>query len=230
MLIIGHRGAAGLRAENSIQALKAGIDAGADILHFDVRVTRDHIAVLHYGATLRHTHKLDITISSITYEELKKITGRQCPPRLDTVLKKYFGKILLDIELKSRGSGRVVIEQLARLAGTDQSRWDAVLISSFKISELITCRRLTPYANLAYHQEINPFAFITYHRFLKFTAVGFHRLHINRLALEIAKRAGIFTYVYTVNRPEAARLLSERGVDGIMTNYPDRILTQKRHK
>jgi len=227
MLVIGHRGAAGLAAENSLRALKAGFDAGADILHFDIRLTRDHIAVLHHDATLQRTHKLDITISSVTYEELKKAAGTRCPPRLDAVLKKYFGKILLDVELKSRGSGRVVAELLAKYAGIDQSRWDAVLVSSFKISELIACRRLAPHVNLAFHQEINPFAFITYHRFLKFTAVGFHRLHTNRLALEIAQRAGIFTYVYTVNRPEAARLLAKRGVDGIMTNYPDRILTQK---
>jgi glycerophosphoryl diester phosphodiesterase len=224
MLVIGHRGAAGLAPENTMRALKAGFESGADILEFEIRLTRDHIPVLNHDATLLRTHKIDMTISSVTYADLKKAAGTHTPPTLDAVLQKYFGKILLNIELKSRGSGRIVAELLETYARTDPSRWDMALISSFQVTELIACHRRMPLANLALLQGINPFAFITYHRFLKFTAVGFHRLHINRLALEIAKKASIFTYVYTVNRPEAARRLAERGIEGIVTDRPDHFL------
>jgi glycerophosphoryl diester phosphodiesterase len=82
---------------------------------------------------------------------------------------------------------------------------------------------VAPKANLALLHHNNPFAFVAYHRFLGLSAVGFHRLHLNKLALEIAKRVGIFTYVYTVNRPKGALLLAEQGYDGIVTNYPDRV-------
>lgn len=90
-------------------------------------------------------------------------------------------------------------------------------------SELIVVRKLAPKANLSLLHDNNPFAYIAYHRSLDFTAVGFHRLHTNRLAHEIAKKAGIFTYTYTVNRPQAALRMADNGYDGIMTNYPDRL-------
>jgi glycerophosphoryl diester phosphodiesterase len=71
--------------------------------------------------------------------------------------------------------------------------------------------------------SVNPFAFVTYQRRLKLSAVGWHRLHVNNLATAIAKKTGIFSYVYTVNRPEAAILLEQKGIDAVVTDYPDRL-------
>ena len=56
---------------------------------------------------------------------------------------------------------------------------------------------------------------------LKLTAVGFHRLHANPLAVAVAKKLGIFTYVYTVDRPETAVRFARRDIDGLVTNRPD---------
>jgi glycerophosphoryl diester phosphodiesterase len=53
--------------------------------------------------------------------------------------------------------------------------------------------------------------------------VGFHRLHVNQVALEVAKRFGVFTYAYTVNRQTAARKLADQGIDGIVTDFPARM-------
>jgi hypothetical protein len=72
----------------------------------------------------------------------------------------------------------------------------------------------------------NPLAFLGWHRLLHFSAVGFHRLYISGIALEVAKRLGIFTYAYTVNRKTAALKLAELGIDGIVTDYPEQMITQ----
>lgn len=42
-------------------------------------------------------------------------------------------------------------------------------------------------------------------------------------AIEIAQKSGLFTYVYTINRPQAAAIMEKRGIDGIVTDYPDRL-------
>ena len=42
----------------------------------------------------------------------------------------------------------------------------------------------------------------------------------------IAKKAGLFTYAYTVNRPHTALILDRDGIDGIVTNYPETILSE----
>lgn len=223
MLIIGKRGAAGLAAENTLAALTAGRKHSCDILHIDVRLTRDGTAVLHHDPTLSRTHGVDKTLSQLRDIELEQLTASRPIPTLETVLDRYFGKVLLLIELRSRGSAEVVAEILRKRCAEDQRKWDNVILASYKASDLFIVRKISQQAPLALLHDNNPFGYIAYHRALNLTAVGFHRLHTNRLAHQIAKKAEIFTFAYTVNRPEAARLLEDHGYDGIVTSYPDRI-------
>lgn len=225
MIIIGHRGSDGEALENTLKSIAAGMAADADIIHVDIRLTHDKIPILLHDASLRRTHGFKQSISSLTYERLEELTGSACPPRLDAVLDKYFGVVLLNLELHSLGSGRIVSQLLAERAGKQQSKWDNVLLSSSKISELIAARHTSRQANLALLQNNNPFAYIAYHRFLQFTAIGFHRLHTNKLALEIARKAKLFTFAYTVDRPQAAVLLAEQGIDGIVTDHPAKLVS-----
>ena len=69
MLIIGHRGAAGLAPENTIDAMAAGIAAGADMLELDVRLTRDGVPVVAHDNRLLRTHHQNESISHLTYTE-----------------------------------------------------------------------------------------------------------------------------------------------------------------
>lgn len=220
MLIIGHRGAARIAPENTLESLQAGFEAGADMLEFDVRLTRDNVLVVIHDANLLRTHHKLSFVHSQTYKELVSTAGEQPITRLDEVLDSLFGKIILNIELKSRGTGRAVAELLKAKYIKKSRDWDAVIFSSFKGRELWAARRAAKACNLALLHSENPFLFIAYHRTLRLTAVGFHRLYLNPLALEIAKRSGLFIYTYTVNRPEALKLLAHSGVDGVVTDDP----------
>lgn len=224
MLIIGHRGAAGLAPENTLEALQAGIEAGADILEFDIRLTKDNIPVLSHDFHTARTHKKPTIISRLTLAELQQKTADSPIVTLDEVLREFYGKILLNIELKSRGSGKIVTEMIQSGYITHTDDWDNILFSSFKGSELWAARKVSKSANLALLHDQNPFMFIAYQRKLRLTAVGFHRLYLNELALQIAKKSGLFCYVYTINRSHAAMLMQQRGIDGIVTNYPHSIM------
>lgn len=230
MLIIGHRGASSLAPENSMEALRAGLQAGSDILEFDIRLTKDKIPVVIHDWRLIRTHHETASISQLTLAQLQERTKDQPVPTLKEVLDEFFGVVLLNIEFKSRGVGKVATQLIANEYIKKRSDWDNVLFSSFKGSELLSARRVSPFASLALLHNRNPFIFIAYHRQLKLTAVGFHRLYINPFALEIAKRAGLFTYAYTVNRPRTALLLAEQGIDGIVTDNPHKILRDIKKK
>ena len=224
MLIIGHRGAAGIAPENSFKAFRAGVAAGSDMLEFDVRLTRDKVpVVIHDPSTLR-THKTHHLIANMTADELAASTLSPKIPTLDAVLKEFFGKILLNIELKSRGSASVVISTIERHV-TQEEDWDNVIISSFHVRELLATRKAAARANLALLHMYNPFIFVALQRKLHLTAVGFHRLHLNQFATEIARRTGLFTYVYTVNRIGTALMMEQKGIDGIVTDHPELIVT-----
>lgn len=226
MLIIGHRGAAGLAPENTLEAFRAGVESDADILEFDIRLTADKIpVVIHDPDTLR-THKQHLTISRSTLAEIRtKIRGAHIPT-LEEVLDEFFGSILLNIELKGRDCGEVAAQLIKTKYIKKPSDWDFIIFSSFKARELSPVRKVSKRANLALLHLTNPFIFIAYQRKLRFTAVGFHRLHINWLSLEIAKQLRLFTYVYTVDRPHGALLLQRQGIDGVVTNRPDIILKE----
>jgi glycerophosphoryl diester phosphodiesterase len=180
---------------------------------------------VHDFHTLRTHHDTSI-VSRSTLQELQKRTEKQPIIPLSKVLDEFFGVILLNIELKGRGSGEVVAELIQKKYIKTQRDWDKVLFSSFKGGELSAVRRVSQKANLALLHSENPFMFIAYHRKLHLSAVGFHRLYINPFALEIAKRASLFTYAYTVNRPQSALLLAQQGIDGIVTNFPNTILSK----
>jgi glycerophosphoryl diester phosphodiesterase len=230
MLVIGHRGAAGLARENSLDALRAGLEAGADMLEFDVRLTKDKIPIVVHDFHTFRTHRHMSIISQMTLQELQEKTKEHPISTLTTVLDELFGKIILNIELKGRGTGLVVATLIKTSYIKSSKDWDAILFSSFKGSELAVVRRISRKANLALLHSINPFAFVAYHRKLQLTAVGFHRLYIDPLALEIAQRARLFVYAYTINRPETALKLAQRGIDGIVTDNPAIILKSiKKH-
>lgn len=224
MLVIGHRGAAGIAPENSLEAMRAGVKAGADMLEFDVRLTKDDIPVLTHDFHTLRTHRDTSIISHHTLAELQERTKKQPLVPLSDVLDEFFGHILLNIEIKGRGTGKKVAELIASRYIKKTRDWDNIMFSSFRGSELSTIRRVNDHANLALLHSENPFIFIAYHRRLHLSAVGFHRLYVNPFALEIAKRAGLFTYAYTVNRPFTALHLAEQGIDGIVTDRPDLIL------
>lgn len=225
-MVIGHRGAAGLAPENTLEALRAGVEAGADMLEFDVRLTKDDILVIHHDFHTLRTHKSAALVSRSELKNLQKLDNSRPLVTLEEVLDEFFGKILLNIELKSRGSGKAAAEFLKKHYIKKPSDWECVLFSSFAGSELVSARKISKRANLALLHHENPFLFLAYHWRIQLTAVGFHRLYVNQLALEIAKKAKLFTYAYTVNRPQTALRLAEEGLDAVVTDYPDRILAK----
>lgn len=222
MLVIGHRGAAGLAPENTIKAVTAGIASGADMIEIDIRLTKDRKIVVIHDTRLLRTHGHRESVANITYEQLARLTSNKPVPLLSEVLDQFFGVTLLNIEIKSRGAGIKLVRLLKENYIKKSNDWDNIIISSFMGYELVRVRRVAKRANLALLHSRNPFIFIAYHRFIKFTAVGFHRLYLNKLALEIAHKAGLFTYVYTVDRPGSISHLAKQGVDGVVTNYPDK--------
>lgn len=217
MLIIGHRGAAGIAPENTLESLQAGLDSGADMLEFDVRLTSDNIPILAHDAHL-YGHRI-VTTSFASLQSAGTVTT------LESVLDQFFGWVLLNLEYKPLNGVNVVYRLIAERYIKQQDDWQNILFSSFHVRPLLRLRKLSPDTNLALLHSVNPFSFVTYQRRLQLAAVGWHRLHVNRLAIEIAQKSDIFSYVYTVNRPKAAAILERHGIDGVVTDYPNKLVS-----
>lgn len=222
MLIIGHRGSQGTKPENTVASLREAMHADADMIEFDIRLTRDRIPVLSHNLHLYGTRKRELALlRRYTLAELQRRTaGSEYPiTTLDMAMRECFGRIYLNIELKEASAVGPTLEVISKYAKAERD-WDSLLFSSFKPLALRAIRRRVPHAALGMLHHRNPLGFVGWHKVLNLSAVGFHRLYINPIALEVAKRLGLFTYAYTVNRKNAAQKLAQQGIDGIVTDYP----------
>lgn len=219
MLIIGHRGAADLAPENTLEAMRAGVAAGAAMLEFDIRLTRDGVPIVLHDPTLWRTHKMRGSISSLTLAELQTKTKLQPVPTLAEVLDEFFGKVRLNIECKGKGSGKAAIELVQEYVKTSGD-WGDVLFSSFFIKELRAIRAHSKQAQLGLLQTLNPLRFKRLES-LQLSAVGFYSLTLSQRVLATAKKQSLMTYAYTINTPAKMEKLKKMGVDAIVTNRPD---------
>lgn len=227
MLIIGHRGAAGEQPENTISGIRHAIKSGADMVEFDVRLTKDKVPILAHDF---HTFKMDKKInlvSRLTFDELKKRTAGSTSPivTLEQALQECHNSIFANIEIKTLSAVRPSLDVIRAVYKTKKDRSE-LLLSSLNPLVLRRIRKLQPDAQLGLVHYINPLEFIAWHRMLTLSAVGFHRLHINPVSIETAKKLGLFTYAYTVNRADAAKRLEARGVDAVVTDFPSRLLSK----
>lgn len=228
MLIIAHRGSRESHHENTLASLREAIRIDADMIEFDVRLTKDNIPVLSHDLRLYGTKRRELALlRRYTYAELEERTRAGDHPliNLDEALAECFDKIYINIEIKEVSAVKPTLDVISRYA-TKKKDWDSIMISSFKPLALRAVRKLSPHVALGMLQYRNPLLFLAWHRVLSLSAVGFHRLYITTMALEAAKRLGLFTYVYTVNRHIAAMQLAERGIDGIVTDFPSKMLQQ----
>ena len=133
--VIGHRGAAGLAPENTIEGFRAGIAAGADALEFDVHLSRDRRVVVIHDPTLDRTTDRAGSISDLTLEEIRQADagfrfttdgtlpwrGRQVRvPTLEEVIA-TFPDVPLLIELKTPLAGPEVARVLREAGAEDRA-------------------------------------------------------------------------------------------------------------
>ncbi len=231
MLVIGHRGARGEQPENSIAALRAGVNSGADAIEFDIRVTRDGIPILSHDYLMyRQHHKIDFIARHSLSELIKKTAGSDHPVMaLETALEECLGRTLLIIDMKEYRAVTPVVTLLKKYL-KHKKDWDMVVFSSFNPLILRKIKIKVPHAALALLHHRNPLNFIAWQIPLRLTAVGFHRTHLSSFGLKVAQKLGLFTYVYTVNRIGAAHILDAKGYDGIITDYPTQFVRELNRK
>lgn len=222
MQIMGHRGAAGLAPENTTLAIAEGLAAGADWIEFDVRRTQDgHIVLVHDRTTGRIAKKrLTVRKSGVADLQALEMKRGGTIPTLEEAIELIGKKAKVNIEIKSPDCVPQVVELIQKYVkkGYPHSHF---LVSSFSPAVLRAAYQLDkkiPYGLL----QIWPVRF-RWLRSVKLSAVGFY--HISALTpfiIALAKRKGLYTYAYTVNSVEEAKQLKRLGIDGIVTNFPNK--------
>jgi glycerophosphoryl diester phosphodiesterase len=118
--VIAHKGVADHALENTLGSFSAAIDAGADMIEFDVRKIRTGEMIAFHDS-----HLNGVALSQLDRRQITDATGTE-PALFADILQLCIGRIMLDIELKEDGYVGEVIAGIKAASAEDQ-----VIVTSF---------------------------------------------------------------------------------------------------
>ncbi len=230
--IYAHRGASAHAPENTLAAFAKALEAGADGVELDVKLTRDGKVIVLHDPTLDRTTTGKGSYKNLSFSDLRKLDAGtwygeawrgEKLPLLAEVFDLLGGKIGINIELTNYSTpGDGLVDAVAKvLAGVkDTSR---VMFSSFRPANLLRARSLLPAIPcgllalpglpgwLARNVQSNQPAFTALHPYYRDISPALvQRIHARGKALN----------TWTINDPQVMTRLRSIGVDMIMTDDP----------
>ena len=224
--IIGHRGAMGYETENTLASIQKAMDLGVDMIEIDVFQIKSGETVVFHDERLERLSNAGGNIEEYDYADLKKVIldGNHKIPTLQEVLKLIDNKVALNIELKGSNTATRVNFILDYYVNKKGWAWDNIVISSFNWDELREMRKLNPDVAIAVlTEDDDPTKAIPVAKELNAISIN---PWFKTLTAENTKQIhnqGFKILTYTVNKPEEISKMRDLGVDGIFTNFPDRV-------
>lgn len=224
-IVIGHRGAMGHATENSLPSIEKAMDLGVDMIEIDVfKIKSGEVVVFHDDEVDRLTNGGGMLENYSIFDlNQLRLDGNYKIPTLQDVLRLIDNKVRLNIELKGSDTAErvdFIIQYYIREEGWDP---DNFLISSFKWEELRKMRKVNPQIPIAILTEKDPLQALAVARELKAEAINPNFGELTQEVVDKIQLEDFRVYTWTVNEPEQIREMKEFGVDGIITNYPERV-------
>jgi glycerophosphoryl diester phosphodiesterase len=244
VLAIAHRGFSGAAPENTLAAFKRAMDVGSDMIELDVHLSKDGQVVVIHDDTLKRTTTGIGRVADFSLEELKQLDAGKWfgsrffgekIPTLKEVLDLTRNKIPIHIELKEGGLGRYTITDLADRSLEEVEKaglLDQVLFGSFSLSAVDRIREKHPRLPvvLIYNKPWELPQDATGGR--PIPIVSSSGKVLNQANASKARQQGMKVFVWTLDQEEHMGQFLNVGVDGIITNHPDKLIKilQKRFK
>ncbi len=248
-LVMAHRGGAGLWPENTMYGFERAMDLGADVLETEIQSTADNILVLMHDSTVDRTTNGSGPISAFTLGELKTLDagynwtsdgGQTFPfrgsgitvPTLEEVFT-ALSTVRINIDIKQEKPS--LLESLCKTIRTFDMV-DRVMVASFSSKVLKAFRRDCPevttsagtgevalffvmnlvFLGAVYRPACQAFQVPEYSSGLRVLTKRF---------VKTAHGLNLAVHVWTINETTDMQRLLELGVDGIITDYPDRLIS-----
>jgi glycerophosphoryl diester phosphodiesterase len=237
MLLIAHRGSSGNAPENTLAAFRQAVKDGADMIELDVRLSADGVPVVLHDRRLNRTTGVRGNVRRWTAMDLEALNAgarfgnrfsRECIPRLATVLRMLPPEIGVNVEVKTDGDRRrsgLMRERLAELLRSFPGK-RSVLVSSFDHGFLRRFHELLPEipTGVLYSpvRDVGRSP-LRLTRRAGGTIFICSRAQVRKVWIRQAHGADIRVLVYGVETVRQMLSLKDRGIDGVITDYPARL-------
>lgn len=245
VIVVAHRGASARAPENTLAALRTAARLGAHMAELDVRRTSDGEFVVLHDPTLRRTTNVDEVypgrrsrrVEDFTLAELRRLdagswfgpgfAGEPIPTLEEAMATMKMCGLGALIELKVRHRDPALARRIVEQVYGD-AHWRAVgaegrlILQSFDWVTLRAVGRLLPGVRTAVLGKTH--TRYTLRRVARYAAqINPHHLRVSASYVRRVHEHGLAMFGWTVNTDQAIRRLIRDGVDGIITDYPDRV-------
>ena len=221
--VTGHRGAAGLKPENTLAGFREAVALGADFVECDVHLSKDNQVVVIHDDTLDRTTNMTGAIRALTLDEIRRADagGGGQVPTLDEVLDIVTPKAKLLCELKN---DTVVPAAVAQVR--ERGLLDRVTFISFNVAALTLARAQGDDVALGYLLFNPTEADIAFGQYLKAVSIDMDYRRACYHVIKAIQGAGMLARCWTPNDPNEYNALIHLGIDAITTDRPDLLLQQ----
>lgn len=225
MLKIGHRGAKGYKPENTLTAFEKAIELGADGIELDVHLSSDGELMVIHDETIDRTANEKGIVNQLSLKELKslKIETTQEIPTLTEVFDLVNRRCFINIELKGIGTAKPVTALIHHYISEKNWNYDDFLVSSFDWNMLEETHALDSKIRIGVLTEESIDDALVFAKKIKAFAIhpDYELLSDENTAL--IQKNGFEVYPWTVNSEEAIQKIKSFNVNGIISDFPDRI-------
>ncbi|MFB4276738.1 MULTISPECIES: glycerophosphodiester phosphodiesterase [unclassified Nonomuraea] len=244
---IAHRGGSALAPENTIAACEVARKRGADVCEFDVQQTKDHRLVLMHDETLARTTDVEKVfprrspwrVSDFTLAEIQRLDagswfsqryrGERVPTLLEALQKVRGTGARLLLEIKHAPRSPDIDRRVAAELQENRESWsaDRLTVQAFGWPSMRVLNDMVPDVPIALLGKPPAARLAELARYADGITLPHDGL-TTRYVKKVHDR-GMRVYTWTADRPAVMGRLISYGVDGIMTNRPDRLADVKRY-
>ena len=230
--IIAHRGFSGIAPENTLAAFQKAIEGGFEYFELDIHKTKDDSIVVIHDASVDRTSSNGMKgkVSEMTYAELNQVRVGYSSKfsedfkdekiaTLKEALELAKGKIKVCLEIKVNGAEEQVMNLLNELKMKDD-----VIIFSFLYPALSKIRQLDKEIPILYLIGSADETTIDYAKVIDAQAIGAGGGNtLTKAFVDQVHANGLEIWRWTVDDENTMKELIGIGVDGIISNFPDRV-------
>ena len=224
LFCFGHRGARGHEPENTLRSVRRALDLGAPGIEVDVYCVENRLVVIH-DDTLERTTNGRGRVMQQSFAHLRSLdAGRgEKIPTLEEIIHGVAHRALINVELKGPGTAAPVVALIGRYVREQGWRPDEFLVSSFDHAQLTAARALSADLPLGVLFEKLPARPFQLAEKLRARSVHPPWKAVTAPFVQAAHRRGLKVFAYTVNRPGDIARVRRLGVDGVFSDYPERV-------
>lgn len=225
MLKIAHRGARGYEPENTLKSFQKALDLHADGIELDVHLSSDgHLIVIH-DETIDRTTNGKGFVNTFTLAELKTflIDDQYEIPTLKEVFDLVNKKCLINIELKGLGTADKVAALIEEYIANKNWNYGHFIVSSFNWDLLQETSNLNSNIAIGVLTEEDVKKALAFAEVIEAEAIHPDYQLLNLENVQEMQEKGFMVLPWTVNNPEDIQKIKSYQVDGIISDFPDRL-------